>query len=70
MNFIFTVLTSKALLRKFQDKDDQNAIDLATLLENDIKKIRQNMWLIELLTKPAMLNLKKGALTHWSDIFR
>ena len=61
---------TRKLLKKFEEKDpvDENAVQIATELKQDIDSFRENMWIIELLTTEAMKNVKKSK-GHWEDIF-
>lgn len=38
------------------------------MMQEDIKRFREYMWLIELLTTDALRNIKKSQ-NHWTEIF-
>ena len=57
------------LIKKFDEKSDQNAGDVANDMKIHIEKFRENLWIIELLTTEAMSNPRRAA-PHWKELFR
>ena len=59
------------LIKRFEEKEprEEQSLNVALELKQDISKFRSSMWLIEMLTTEAMKNFKKSK-PHWEEIFR